>query len=151
MAKRRVTYDAAGGIVLNQENHVLVLHRTRNNEVRLPKGHVEARELLEDAAKREIQEESGYADINLITSLGTQIVEFDLADKHQHIVRQEFYFLFRLRSELQVERDAHDLQFKPSWMPIQTALEILTFEAEREFLRRAQVWLEKGDEGLLHL
>ena len=58
--RRRVSYDAAGGVVLDEQGAILVLYRSRNNEIRLPKGHVEARELLEDAAAREIREESGY-------------------------------------------------------------------------------------------
>ena len=147
--KQQITYDAAGGVVLDELNRVLVLQRTHKNEVRLPKGHVEARELLDDAAAREIREESGYADLHMLTSLGVQVVEFDLVDRHQHVARQEFYFLFRLRSHHQVPRDPHELQFEPAWVSFDDALANLTFEAEREFVRRAQAWLDHGDEGLL--
>lgn len=148
--KRRVSYDAAGGVVLTEDDRVLVLHRVRNNEIRLPKGHVEARELLEDAAAREIGEESGYTDLQLITSLGMQVVEFDLPEKNQHVVRQEFYFLFRLSSLRQVTRDPHELQFEPDWLTLDDAMTQLSYQAEREFVRRARAWLERGDEGLLH-
>ncbi len=149
--KKRVSYDAAGGVVMDEHNRVLVLYRNRNNEVRLPKGHVEARELLEEAAAREIREESGYSDLQLVTSLGTQTVEFDLPEKNQHVVRQEFYFLFRLRSLRQIERDPHELQFVPGWLSIEQTIARLTYEAEREFVRRACAWLEHGDEGLLNV
>jgi 8-oxo-dGTP pyrophosphatase MutT (NUDIX family) len=148
--KRRVSYDAAGGVVLGPDGRILVLHRVRNNEIRLPKGHVEARELLEDAAAREIREESGYADLRLITSLGMQVVEFDLPEKNQHVTRQEFYFLFRLDSLRQVERDPHEFQFEPGWLTLDEALSQLNYATEREFVRRARAWLDRGDEGLLH-
>ena len=147
--KQLITYDAAGGVVLDEHECVLLLRRVHKNELRLPKGHVEARELLEDAAVREIREESGYADLEMLTSLGVQVVEFDLVDRHQHVARQEFYFLFRLRSHLQVARDPHELQFEPVWVPIDEALTLLTYPAESEFVRRARAWLHRGDEGLL--
>ena len=148
--RRRVSYDAAGGLVLDEHGAILVLYRSRNNEIRLPKGHVEARELLEDAAAREIREESGYADLQLITSLGVQVVEFDLPEKNQHVMRQEFYFLFRLGSPRQVARDAHELQFEPGWLKLDEAVVHLSYETEREFVRRARAWLDRGDEGLVH-
>ena len=145
--RRRVSYDAAGGVVLDEHGAILVLYRSRNNEIRLPKGHVE---LLEDAAAREIREESGYADLQLITSLGVQVVEFDLPEKNQHVMRQEFYFLFRLGSPRQVARDAHELQFEPGWLKLDEAVVHLSYETEREFVRRARAWLDRGDEGLVH-
>ena len=148
--RRRVSYDAASGAVLDDQGAIRVLYRSRNNEIRLPKGHVEARELLEDAAAREIREESGYADLQLITSLGVQVVEFDLPEKNQHVMRQEFYFLFRLGSPRQVARDAHELQFEPGWLKLDEAVVHLSYETEREFVRRARAWLDRGDEGLVH-
>jgi 8-oxo-dGTP pyrophosphatase MutT (NUDIX family) len=147
--KQLITYDAAGGVVLDELDRVLVLRRAHKNEVRLPKGHVEARELLEDAAAREIREESGFADLEMLTSLGVQVVEFDLVDRHQHVARQEFYFLFRLRSHHQVPRDPYELQFEPEWVAIDEAMTLLTYPAESEFVRRAQAWLHWGDKGLL--
>lgn len=50
---------AAGGMVRNATNEVLFIYR--NNKWDLPKGKVEKDEPIEDAAKREVSEETGLA------------------------------------------------------------------------------------------
>ena len=53
-----VTYTSAGGVVIDGTgDQVLVLVRPERDEVRLPKGHIEAWESAEDAALREVGEE----------------------------------------------------------------------------------------------
>jgi hypothetical protein len=74
--------------------------------------------------------------LEIVADLGSQIVEFDY--KRHHYVRNEHYFLMHLRSERQCERDAKDrAQFNVRWAPIDTAEEALTFEGEKDALRRA--------------
>ncbi len=54
---------AAGGVVQNEEKAILFIHRY--NKWDLPKGKVEKKESLEDAAIREVQEECGLKQILL--------------------------------------------------------------------------------------
>jgi len=49
---------AAGGVVL-RDGCVLLIHRRRHDDWSLPKGHVEAGETWEEAALREVWEETG--------------------------------------------------------------------------------------------
>jgi 8-oxo-dGTP pyrophosphatase MutT (NUDIX family) len=128
-------YQAAGGVVVH-EDHVLVLRRPSRDEIRLPKGHIEAEESARAAALREVAEESGYTGLEIIADLGHQQVEFDY--KGAHIVREEYYFLMDLDSDRQIERDKKERQFEPAWLSWQEALDALTFEAEREWIRRAK-------------
>lgn len=132
---KTVHYDAAGGVVIH-DDHVLVLHRPSRDEVRLPKGHVEEGESRPETAFREVAEESGYADLDIVGDLGHQVVEFDY--KNQHVVRNETYFLMRLTSPRQIARPKHELQFKPGWLSWGDAVAQLTFESEREWVSRAQ-------------
>lgn len=128
-------YSAAGGIVVHDGN-VLLLLRPSRNEVRLPKGHIEEGEDPAAAALRETAEESGYDDLEIIADLGSQVVEFEYKDNHY--VRTERYFLMRLRSDRQCTRDAKDqAQFIVHWAPFDAASAELTFEAERDAVRRA--------------
>ncbi len=138
---RQVYYQAAGGVVMHQ-GQVLLLDRPSRGEVRLPKGHIEEGETPSQAALREVSEEAGYANLEIVASLGTQHVEFERPGRQ--LVRDEHYFLMRLRDEAQVEREKQELQFIPLWAAPAEALERLTFEVEREFVRRALRYCELG-------
>jgi 8-oxo-dGTP pyrophosphatase MutT (NUDIX family) len=129
------------GRLFRRPHRVLVLRRPSRGEVRLPKGHVEKGESSQEAALREVAEESGYADLEILSDLGHQTVEFDY--KGVHVVRDERYFLMHLRSHRQIERHAGEhvrgeSQFIPDWLNWDQALSELTFEAEREWVRRAR-------------
>jgi HAD superfamily hydrolase (TIGR01509 family) len=128
-------YLAAGGVVVN-ENHVLVLDRPSRGEVRLPKGHVELGEEPQTAALREVREESGYENLEVIADLGTQVVEFDHSDRH--VVRTEHYYLMALGDDARSRRGKGEKQFEPVWHTWERALEVLSFKAEREWVRRAR-------------
>ncbi len=141
-----VRYTAAGGVVV-YDGRVLVLHRPsppsipptggeEGGEVRLPKGHVEPGESPQETALRETREESGYADLVLKADLGTQVVEFDYDGRH--VVRTEWHFLMTLAGSLESVPSGGEEQFEPLWLTWDEALATLTFEAEREWVRRAQ-------------
>ena len=135
-------YTAAGGVVLDPtKEQVLLLIRPSRDEVRLPKGHTESDESVRATALREVSEESGYDDLEILSDLGEQLVVFPL--KGEIVKRTEHYFLMRARSLHQSARPKPDAsQFITLWASWQEADEHLTFEAEQEWLRRAQQALE---------
>jgi 8-oxo-dGTP pyrophosphatase MutT (NUDIX family) len=135
-----VYYLAAGGVVV-RDDRLLVLLRPSRDEVRLPKGHVEPGEDVETAALREVREESGYDGLIVQTDLGEQIVEFDY--KGKHVVRTERYFLMTLADPAALPSDS-EKQFEPEWLTWEEALRALTFEAEREWARRAKQMKNRG-------
>ena len=132
---RTVTLTVAGGVVTHQER-VLVLRSARYSDLRLPKGHIEDGESPEQAARREVGEESGYTDLEVIADLGEQTVEFDAND--QHTIRHEHYYLMRLHSTRQEPRELADLKFTPEWMPWEQAINELEFDEERRWLLRGK-------------
>jgi len=135
---KTMTYTAAGGVVVNTTgDSVLLLVRPSRDEVRLPKGHVEPDESTAEAALRETQEEAGYADLDIVADLGSQHVTFLLDGVS--VERDEVYFLMRARTLRQLERPpADEKQFVAVWVTWDQAESHLTFEAEQEWLRRAQ-------------
>ena len=64
-----INTKSAGGVVINNKNEVLVVSQ-HGNSWSLPKGHVENGEDEITAAKREIYEESGIKDLELVKKLG---------------------------------------------------------------------------------
>ena len=128
-----IRYTAAGGVVVHM-NRVLVLSRPERDEVRLPKGHAKPCETLEIAALREVREESGFGGLAIRANLGEQVVTFEY--QGQCVIRGERYFLMTLASW--EEPGKPEEQFVPIWLDWDDALAELTFEAEREWVRRAR-------------
>ena len=138
-------YQAAGGVVIQQGKiaglqpqraYLLLLDRPDRNEVRLPKGHIDPGEDARTAAVRETAEEAGFVDLEVLADLGSHTVEFDY--KGDHFIRDEHYFLMRLASSRQSQRPAHDAQqFRPLWVELERAADLLTFAAEQNVVRAA--------------
>ncbi len=135
-------YSAAGGVVVDATGaRILVLRRPGcqgpdgRPEVRLPKGHVEPGEDRRETAWREVREEAGLLDLEILADLGHQTVEFDW--RGSHVIRDEHYFLMALPEGAPVTHP--EKQFERLWLTWGEAVGQLTFEAEREWVRRAQV------------
>jgi 8-oxo-dGTP pyrophosphatase MutT (NUDIX family) len=132
-----VRYASAGGVVIH-DGRVLLVRKTLVSEIRLPKGHIEPGESPAEAALREVREETGYQHLRLVADLGQLHNSFRRAPDVV-VSRDESYFLMTLDDDTQVERSAEDqARFEVMWVPLTEAESLLTFEAEREFIRRAR-------------
>lgn len=65
--KKFILVKAAGGLVLNEKEEVLLIHRRGKWD--LPKGKLEKGEKLEDCAVREVEEETGLVNVKLLSPL----------------------------------------------------------------------------------
>jgi len=128
-------YFTAGGVVI-KDNQVLILRRNGHNDVRLPKGEIEPGETPQAAAMREVTEESGYTDLEVIADLGHDVTP--LPYPHEIVLRDERYFLMLLHSDRQVTRPSQDHIFTPLWRSWDHALSELTFEEERRWVQAAR-------------
>lgn len=145
-------YTVGGGVVLDPSGRVLLLERHVERdgqtvyEVRLPKGKLDKGETDEQAALREVGEESGYWELKIIGDLGTAHTEFD--KPKWRVVREDHYFLMRLTDDhqagQQMDPNAEEALFEPIWVANLAEAEAqLTFESEKLFARRAVAWLEE--------
>jgi ADP-ribose pyrophosphatase YjhB (NUDIX family) len=141
-------YASAGGVVVDPAtDHVLVLIVSVHvgpdglSDARLPKGHIELGESRGEAAVREVFEETGLAEVEILADLGHQTVEFD--DVNRHTVRDESYFLMLVPSHEGWGKP--EPKYERSWLSWDEAVSRLTYEPEREWVRRArQAWVGCG-------
>lgn len=143
-------YRAAGGVVLNDAGRVLLIERwvLRDGqlafEMRLPKGHVEPGETDEQAALREVCEETGYCGLAVTADLGELVNEFNWPGEGRRVLRHEHYYRMRLTDPARGEPhfdnpEADEARFTPRWAAsLADAEALITFESEREFVRRAR-------------
>ncbi|MFN2154648.1 MAG: NUDIX domain-containing protein [Anaerolineae bacterium] len=132
-----IQFSTAGGIVVH-DGRVLVLRSSRYDHLRLPKGHIEEGETIRAAALREVCEETGYADLEIVTDLGEQDAEFD--SPAGHVIRHEHYFLMRLSSERRVRRKTDDISFTPEWVSWGGAVKDMAYDEERRWVFAARAW-----------
>jgi 8-oxo-dGTP pyrophosphatase MutT (NUDIX family) len=128
-------YSSAGGVII-ENDRMLLLDRPSREEVRLPKGHIEPGESPMETALREVQEEAGIANLEIVADLGVQEVEYDY--KRAHYKRTEYYYLMRKVDAATVDRPPKDAKdFQPFWKPLDEAVELLTYEAEKQVAEQA--------------
>ncbi len=139
----------AGGVVVNNEGRLLVIERdvmrdgASIHEVRLPKGHIDPGESAGETAVREVIEETGYCDLEIIADLGVAHSAYEFRGGRHW--REERYFLMRLRSPRRIPpapMGAEEALFTSRWMAPADAEAAMTYPSEREFVRRARAALD---------
>ena len=133
-----IYYEAAGGVLVHKDR-VLILFRPALGEVRLPKGHIDPGESAAEAALREVEEECGTGHLVIQGDLGSQEVTFILDGRQ--VIRHERYFLMGVTTAEPEQVHPPEPQFEPRWHRWETAEAYLTFEAEKEWVRRARTAL----------
>ncbi len=133
---RTVDETSAGGLVVDTETgHAAVIGRLdRRGRLlwSLPKGHIEDGETVEQAAVREVAEETGI-DSAVVASLGSIDYWFVAEDRRVH--KTVHHFLLRaLGGELS---DADVEVTEVAWVPLADLPARLAYADERRLVRRA--------------
>lgn len=112
--KRRTN---AGGIVLRHDGDEWLLAIARETNPRiliLPKGGVEDGESLQEAARREVEEETGLWDLSLVGPIGERS---RLTFNRKRWVTVH-YFLYTTRQEIGIPADAAKHPFAVEWFSL---------------------------------
>ena len=128
---------SAGGVVTNSEGEVLVVSQ-HGTSWSLPKGHIDPGENALVAAKREIYEESGIRDLELIRELGTyerHRIGVDGGDDRSEL-KVITMFLFRTSEKSLRPVDPDNPEAR--WVDRSKVAPLLTHEKDKEFFQRVE-------------
>lgn len=123
---------SAGGVVLNTDGKVLIVMQ-KNSKWSLPKGHIEFGEEKLQAAKREIYEESGVKELQLIKELGTYS-RFKMDKKGENDKSEKKTLTFYLFTTTQMDVkliDPHNPEAR--WVDRDDVVKYLSHQKDREF------------------
>jgi len=130
------TEFSAGGVVVRGNECVVIVPKRRaadgSRVLALPKGHPDAGEGPIEAALREVREEAGV-DTVMLEKLGD--VNYWYQRKGSRIPKQVAFYLLEYRSGDPADHDKEVVEAR--WMELARAAEELTYEGEREMVRRA--------------
>ncbi len=140
------TNEAAGGVILGPAGKIALVQQ-HNNSWSFPKGGVENGETLLQAALREVEEETGFKDLELVGELGSYArysIGLDgVGESKDWGSRKRTMFLFRL---------LHNVPFAPHdpdgevtdarWVTVDEALALLTHPKDKEFLESVRNKIE---------
>jgi 8-oxo-dGTP pyrophosphatase MutT (NUDIX family) len=135
---------SAGGVVVNADREVVVIVPTRraadgSRVLALPKGHPDGDESAAEAALREVREEAGI-EAEVVESLGE--VKYWYQRGGRRISKAVEFFLLRYVSGDVADHD-HEVE-AARWIPAEEAAGSLTYDGERQMVRRALSRLDRA-------
>jgi 8-oxo-dGTP pyrophosphatase MutT (NUDIX family) len=132
---------SSGGLVIRnlKGRPFLAVVRVRDKILALPKGHPEPGESAQEAAQREVREETGL-EATPVEKLGD--VRYWYARDGDRVLKIVSFFLFRYRSG---RLEDHDDEVEEAlWIPLEEAPARLAYRGEKDMARTALSQLAKG-------
>lgn len=109
--KKFIIIQAAGGVVRNENEEILLIFRRGKWD--LPKGKLDPGETLEDCAVREVEEETGLKNIELISPL--TITYHTYHEGSKFILKESHWYNMKVSGEQklipQTEEDIHEIKW----------------------------------------
>lgn len=119
--------EAAGGLVVDDDGRIAVVHRPHREDWSLPKGKLDPGESFEDAAVREVHEETGVR---------ARLVHELPEARYEVRGRAKRVRWWRMAVEAVEDRAPDGEVDELRWCTREEALALLTYEADRRLVER---------------
>lgn len=121
---------SAGGIVFRDKEMLLI--KDSYGRWSLPKGLIEKNERTEEAALREVKEETGLKEVEIVKKLGE--IKYFYQLQGEKIFKIVIFFLMKTKNkELKAQWEIQDAQ----WFPINEAVEKIEYKNTKPLVEKA--------------
>ena len=110
-----------------------------------PKGHANPGESAIETAKRELEEETGIRDCEVLEE-PSFVEHYSFVKEGEPIEKTVTYFLAFVNS-MEVQLQAEEIQ-NSAWICFEEAVKLITFDANRQVLREVKAYLDGRNESL---
>ena len=129
---------SAGGVVIYNGNFLLL--KKFSNDWVLPKGRLEGNETKEDAAVREVKEESGIC-ANIVKYLG--FVKYDYQHNDGEKVKKTVHYFYMEAEDINLTPQREEGFIEAIFLPYERAVKLIKHDAERNMIRSAYNFYKK--------
>ena len=116
---------AAGGVVRREDGNIAIVHRPRYDDWSLPKGKLDPGEGFEEAALREVEEETG-----LRARLGRELPSVEYTDNNGRPKLVRYWEMEPIEGEFTPSDEVDELR----WLGPDEAEALLSYDHDRELL-----------------
>jgi len=137
---------SAGGVVYKSEKGEIrvVLINPRGEIWCLPKGLVEKGESLEEAARREVREETGVKG-TIVEKIDKKDIWFFWEEEGKKVRHHKIIYFFLLKYQ-EGKTENHDKEVKDArWIEIEEAIRLASYRNEKEILTKAYEIIKKRE------
>src|SRR5262245_25231297 len=125
---------AAGGVVVDNKTtrpRVLLVHRPRYDDWSFPKGKLDSDETVEEAALREVLEETGIQ-CKIVRKIEILRYSYQTSKGRRRPKVVHYFLMDPLTDEIRVPGAEVD---RAEWLDFETARRMLSYERDRELLK----------------
>jgi bis(5'-nucleosidyl)-tetraphosphatase len=140
--------DECFGIVpifANKTDSLFLLIQHQAGHWGFPKGHANPGESALETAKRELEEETGIRDCEVLEE-PSFVEHYSFVKKGEPIAKTVTYFLAFVNS-MEVQLQEAEIQ-NSAWICFEEAVKLITFDANRQVLREVKAYLDGRNESL---